>query len=96
MQDDEVGAEVFYDGPRPLRWLLGQLHNCSDILPGWIADELEGSGVIVRTKWTYGAAARQLLRKRAWNDPRGGGNILGRLTPRRQAKVRPWMSTTGR
>lgn len=40
MRDDEVGAGVLYEGPRPLRWLLGQLHNCSDILPTWVADEL--------------------------------------------------------
>jgi hypothetical protein len=25
MQDHDVGAELFDDGPKPLRWLLGQL-----------------------------------------------------------------------
>lgn len=46
MQDHDVGAELFDDGPKPLRWLLGQLHNCTDILPGRIASALESSGEV--------------------------------------------------
>jgi hypothetical protein len=34
-------VEVGWDGrPRPIRWLLGQLWNCSDIMPSWLCDEL--------------------------------------------------------
>jgi hypothetical protein len=33
--DDEVGEDIFYDGePRPIRWVMEQLWNCSDIMPG--------------------------------------------------------------
>lgn len=68
----DVGAELFDDGPKPLRWLLGQLHNCTDILPGRIASALESSGEVrLGMRRSYGAAARQLRNWRAPDDPRG-------------------------
>lgn len=70
--DHDVGAELFDDGPRSLHWLLGQLHNCTDTLPGSIANELENSGwVHLGMKRSYGAATRQLWNWRAPDDPRG-------------------------
>jgi hypothetical protein len=72
MQDLDVGAELFDDGPKPLRWLLGQLHNCTDILPGRIASALESSGEArLGMRRSYGAAAHQLRNWRAPDDPRG-------------------------
>lgn len=70
--DHNVGAELFDDGPKPLRWLLGQLHNCTDILPGRIASALESSGEVrLGMRRSYGAAAHQLRNWRAPDDPRG-------------------------
>jgi hypothetical protein len=60
-RDHNVGAEVFDDGPKPLRWLLGQLENCTDILPGRIASALERGGEVrLGMRQSYGAAAQQL------------------------------------
>lgn len=38
-----------------LRWITGQLWNCTDILPGEVYDELD-----LTTRRTYAAAARRL------------------------------------
>lgn len=57
MPDGLVGEDVFYEGPRPTRWLLGQLWHCSDIMPGYVCEELDmprGS--------TYAMAVRTLVR----------------------------------
>lgn len=45
-QNVEVDGE-----PKPLRWLLEQLSNCSDILPGWYRSLLD-----VQENGTYEAA----------------------------------------
>lgn len=42
------------------RWLLGQLWNCSDIMPGSLCDDLE-----LRHGRTYAVAAREL---KAWSS----------------------------
>ncbi len=44
------------DEARPLKWLLGQLWNCSDILPGSDCDALN-----LPTGSTYAIAARKLV-----------------------------------
>jgi len=77
MQDGMVGARLFAGGPRPARWLLELLHNCSDTLPGHVANELEGVGAIrMGMRRSYAAAARGLRNWRAWDDPRGSGTDL--------------------
>jgi hypothetical protein len=51
-----VGEDNFREGPQPVRWLLGRLWNCSDIMPRDECAELDmdqGS--------TYGQAAQALL-----------------------------------
>jgi len=76
MRDDEVGAELLDDGPKPLKWVLGQLHNCSDSLPGPVANGLEESGLIrLGMRRSYAEAAFQLRDWRPWNDPRGSGAV---------------------
>ncbi len=54
---EEVGADIFYDGkPRSVRWLLGQLWHCSDIMASDLCDDLgmpSGS--------TYARAAQELM-----------------------------------
>ena len=38
---DEIPGDLFYDGQsRSLRWLLGQLWRCSDIMPSHLCDDL--------------------------------------------------------
>lgn len=38
----EETDEVEIDGePQPLRWLVGQLWNCTDCMPGWACDNLD-------------------------------------------------------
>jgi hypothetical protein len=77
MRDGEVGASLFAGGPRPVRWLLGQLRNCSDTLPGHVANELEAAGAIrMGMRRSYADAARELRNWRAWDDPRGCGTDL--------------------
>ncbi|MCH7575206.1 MAG: hypothetical protein IIA59_08790 [Candidatus Marinimicrobia bacterium] len=60
-----VGAdEIFYEGPKPLKWLIGQLWNCTDVLPGTTARDLEE--LLERylepklNVGTYGRAVRQI------------------------------------
>jgi hypothetical protein len=36
----EVGADEFYEGARPVDWLFGQLWHCSDIMPWSLCDQL--------------------------------------------------------
>jgi len=57
---DEVTIAVG-DNPcsRSLRWIVGQLWNCSDQLPGSIADVLRDGGLDFKGG-SYAAAARQL------------------------------------
>ena len=31
---DHPDEDLFYDGPKSLKWLIGQLWNCTDTLPG--------------------------------------------------------------
>ena len=49
----DVGGDL-----RAVKWVLGQLWNCTDIMPGYCCDELD-----LRGKGTYAAGAR-LLRSR--------------------------------
>jgi hypothetical protein len=76
MLDHDVRAEVFDDGPKPLRWLLGQLHNCTDILPGKIVSALVSGGEVrLGMRRSYGDAAHQLRNWRAPDDPRGSARV---------------------
>ena len=61
---DEDCDTVEIDGQRrPLRWLIGQLWNCTDILPGSYCDELE-----LQIGSTYAMAVRKVARtlEREW------------------------------
>src|SRR5438094_2700836 len=46
-----VGEDVFYDGPRTLRWLIGQL-NCTDTMP---CDLCEWLGLDQGSSYAQGA-----------------------------------------
>ena len=54
---DRVKVDVGGD-PQTVKWVLGQLWNCTDIMPGYCCDELD-----LRGKCTYAAGAR-LMRSR--------------------------------
>lgn len=58
------GNEIFYEGPKPLKWLIGQLWNCSDIIPGSSVTEIEELLELylepTRNVGTYGWAVRQI------------------------------------
>ena len=55
--DAEIEVEVGYEPRRvPLRWLLGQLWNCTDTLPGEYRDLLQLPG-----RGTYAAAVRHIV-----------------------------------
>lgn len=45
---------------KPLRWLFGQLWNCSDIVASHNRDALEQIGVPEESTWTYARAVRWL------------------------------------
>jgi hypothetical protein len=60
MRDELVGEDIFYEGPRPIRWLLGQLWHCSDIMPWNLCDDLG-----VPRGSTYGASVQAISGKRA-------------------------------
>ena len=45
-------------GTKPLRWLLRQLWNCTDPLPGWAVSDLG-----LRGRQTYAAAVRSIARR---------------------------------
>lgn len=54
--EGDPGTTVEIDGePKPIRWLLGQLWQCTDALPGDYARMLDLKGT-----WTYAAAARKI------------------------------------
>jgi hypothetical protein len=55
--DDDVDVvQVGWDEkPKPLRWLLGQLWNCTDVLPRDYSELFDDRGV-----GTYGIAAREV------------------------------------
>jgi hypothetical protein len=63
---DRGGDEdtVFIDGdesrPKPVRWLFGQLWNCSDIVPSDARLGLEMIGIPEERTWTYARAVRWL------------------------------------
>jgi len=55
LSDSQNATVVIDEQERPLKWLLGQFWNCSDILPGDVCDEIDlprGS--------SYSIAARRL------------------------------------
>ena len=58
---------VFVDGdesrPRPLRWLFGQLWNCTDIVASHNRYALELIGVPEDSTWTYARAVRWLSKQ---------------------------------
>lgn len=57
IHEDQHGDPIFYDGePRTTRWLLGQLWNCSDTIPGVVCSVL---GVPQGT--SYAQAVRGLM-----------------------------------
>jgi hypothetical protein len=64
---EEVGEDIFFDGqPRSVRWLIGQLWNCSDILPSTLRQD-----IIEVFGWgdesfrnTYAAAVQRIYRER--------------------------------
>ena len=58
---DTVRVAAGEDGEmKPLRWLVGRLWNCTDVLPGTEARFLELTGM-----QTYAAGARKLARMTA-------------------------------
>jgi hypothetical protein len=54
-EDVEIVKVGWDEEPKPLQWLLGQLWNCTDFLPGDYGDLFDDRGV-----GTYGIAARQV------------------------------------
>lgn len=59
--DEPWGRTVFLnDEEKPIDWLIGQLWNCTDILPSMYYDALELTG-----QHTYSAAARLVSAKLA-------------------------------
>ena len=58
---DWSGNHIFHDGkPRSIRWLMGQLWHCSDIMPWGLCEQLDmprGS--------TYASAVQLLAKDRA-------------------------------
>lgn len=60
MENDMVGEDVFFDGPKPVNWLLGQLWNCTDIMPSGLCSDLDLS-----PGTTYAQAVRGIKSERA-------------------------------
>ena len=59
----DLAAEVFWDEPPPtVRWLLGQLWNCTDILPGMWRTEID-QWADYTTAGTYAAGVRVVHRE---------------------------------
>jgi excisionase family DNA binding protein len=57
-QADEIPLTVQYeDDEKPLKWLLGQLWNCTDVLPGVCCDILEMPHA------SYATAVRKVMEK---------------------------------
>ena len=56
--------------PQTLRWLIGQLWHCTDVLPGWACDELD-----IPLGSTYAKAVQAVagdLREKAQAEPEEG------------------------
>ena len=55
------------DGEHPVRWILGQLWNCTDVMPGVefreLASVLEGEGIELRRS-SYAAAVRAVAQRK--------------------------------
>lgn len=62
---NQVGGEgIFNNGPKPLKWLIGQLWNCTDFMPG---DAVTSLGILLdgyfdepQKVGTYGRAVRTI------------------------------------
>lgn len=47
---------------KPIKWVFGQLWNCTDILPGSVVQDLQDIDIDVHERRTYASAVRKLAK----------------------------------
>ena len=55
---DGITVEIGYvEKPKPVRWIVGQLWNCTDVMPAYVCETLD-----LRRGSTYATGVRSLAR----------------------------------